>query len=253
MLHRRRSTSLITKTYVPVRSYQVPMVIYRERRNDWRISVGKKAVNLRIPDAQVRVGEGDPVIWATKWLNQKFDQDPAIFYHLTQSAPSDGKRYDTLYGSYILSLQPVAGYRGAKATITSGSISISHADYWTETDKREVFPKLISKVLCARLRPHFNLRVAELNQKHFGFAYRSIALKYNTSNWGSCSTKGNLNFSSRLFLAPQVVTDYVIIHELAHLKVPNHSRSFWSVVATAMPDYQQHITWLKEHGQHLYF
>jgi len=66
------------------------------------------------------------------------------------------------------------------------------------------------------------------------------------SRWGSCSSKGSLNFSWRLMLAGDEVIDYVVVHELAHLREMNHSPRFWAVVEQAMPDYQRRKKLLKE-------
>jgi len=75
--------------------------------------------------------------------------------------------------------------------------------------------------------------------KHFGFSYGRVAIKDHHSMWGSCSRKGNLNFNYRLLFLPKELQDYVVVHELCHLKEPNHSKSFWVLVKQALPDYNQ--------------
>ncbi len=93
-------------------------------------------------------------------------------------------------------------------------------------------------------------RVEEL-AKQFGFEYFRITIKDQSSVWGSCSSKKNLNFSWRLILAPVEVMDYVIIHELCHLAQMNHSRNFWALVEKYMPDYKAHRKWLDKNGKSL--
>jgi predicted metal-dependent hydrolase len=66
--------------------------------------------------------------------------------------------------------------------------------------------------------------------------------------WGSCSATGTVSFAWRLVMAPMDVIDYVVVHELAHLREMNHSRRFWAVVASVMPGYDEHRRWLREHG-----
>lgn len=78
--------------------------------------------------------------------------------------------------------------------------------------------------------------------------YGKITIREQKTRWGSCSSKGNLNFNWRLLLAPEPVLDYVVVHELAHRKEMNHSSRFWSEVAAVMPDYQRWRTWLREYG-----
>ncbi len=87
----------------------------------------------------------------------------------------------------------------------------------------------------------------------YGFAYGRVAIKEQKSRWGSCSRKGNLNFNWRLLLAPLPVLDYVVVHELCHLRELNHSPRFWSLVAQRCPDYASQRRWLREHGRGLQF
>jgi hypothetical protein len=70
---------------------------------------------------------------------------------------------------------------------------------------------------------------------------------------GSCSSKGNINLSSRLLLVPEPVRDSVIIHELAHRVEMNHSDRFWKLVYDAMPEYDRHHAYLTSHGKSLSF
>jgi predicted metal-dependent hydrolase len=87
----------------------------------------------------------------------------------------------------------------------------------------------------------------------YGFTYGRVTIKEQKSRWGSCSRQGNLNFNWRLLLAPLPVLDYVVVHELCHLKELNHSPRFWQLVARASPEYQRHRAWLRQHGRELRF
>ena len=79
-----------------------------------------------------------------------------------------------------------------------------------------------------------------------GLRYNKIRISDAQKRWGSCSAKGNLNFSWRLIMAPLRVIDYVVVHELAHLEEKNHSKRFWNKIKIMLPDYEQYRDWLKE-------
>jgi len=81
-----------------------------------------------------------------------------------------------------------------------------------------------------------------------GLKYAKFAISGAKKRWGSCSIKGNLRFTWRLIMAPIKVIDYVVVHELAHVAVKNHSRDFWTKVRTIMPDYKPARDWLKHNG-----
>ncbi|MFN4111286.1 MAG: M48 family metallopeptidase [Ignavibacteria bacterium] len=84
-----------------------------------------------------------------------------------------------------------------------------------------------------------------------GLSYNSINITDAQKRWGSCSHNGNLNFSWRLIMAPLGVIDYVVVHELAHLEIKNHSKAFWNKVKILMPDYEKHKDWLTKNNYFL--
>ncbi|HXK98621.1 MAG TPA: SprT family zinc-dependent metalloprotease [Acetomicrobium sp.] len=88
----------------------------------------------------------------------------------------------------------------------------------------------------------------DLYAKKRGLKYNKINITNAQKRWGSCSSKGNLNFSWRLVMAPLPVLDYVVIHELVHLEERNHGRSFWDKVKMLMPDHKKQRDWLKRSG-----
>ena len=81
-----------------------------------------------------------------------------------------------------------------------------------------------------------------------GVNYGGITIRNQKTRWGSCSSKGNLNFNCLLMLTPPEVIDYVVVHELCHRKEMNHSKAFWDEVAKILPDYKKQVQWLKNEG-----
>jgi predicted metal-dependent hydrolase len=84
-----------------------------------------------------------------------------------------------------------------------------------------------------------------------GVAYRRIRIGGQRTLWGSCSPRGTLSFNWRLVLAPAEVLDYVVVHEVCHLRELTHSRRFWALVEERRPHWREQRVWLREHGPEL--
>ena len=101
----------------------------------------------------------------------------------------------------------------------------------------------------------YKQKTVEITAKQAKAFAEKYKLKYEKINgtraekrWGSCSSKGSLNFSYRLVMAPPAVIEYVVAHELAHLKHQNHSEKFWALVGEMLPAYKERRAWLKKNG-----
>lgn len=93
-------------------------------------------------------------------------------------------------------------------------------------------------------------RVRQYAREH-NFTPRQVKVTSARTRWGSCSSNGTLNFTWRLVMAPLEVIDYVVIHELVHLRVKDHSSKFWNAVESIYPEYKKQRKWLRENGEKL--
>jgi predicted metal-dependent hydrolase len=152
----------------------------------------------------------------------------------------DGEKFLLMGAKYPLKV--VKGQR-ASLTFEAGNLLLAEK---ARPRAREAF-SLWYKRMAAMLLPG---RVESLAKKH-GFKPAKIRITSARTRWGSCSTSGTISLAWRLVMAPPEVIDYVIIHELAHLNVKNHSKAFWQAVAALLPDYKKHVAWLKKNGQNL--
>lgn len=107
--------------------------------------------------------------------------------------------------------------------------------------------QLLCQFLKETAENYITSKTATLS-KQMELDYNNITLREQKTRWGSCSSKGNLNFNWRLVHYDKDIINYVIIHELAHLKHLNHSTEFWGLVAKHDPDHQQHRRFLKKQG-----
>lgn len=100
--------------------------------------------------------------------------------------------------------------------------------------------------LHQRADDYLPLRVRRLNQARFN--YKNVFIKDQQTLWGSCSNQGNLNLNWRLIMAPQEMSDYIILHELCHTRYLNHSRPYWHLVEQLYPRYEKAEAWFKDYG-----
>jgi predicted metal-dependent hydrolase len=80
---------------------------------------------------------------------------------------------------------------------------------------------------------------------------KRIVIKDQKTKWGSCSSKGNINYNYRIVMAPLNIIDYLVVHELCHLIELNHSQRFWNLVESILPNYKDSLAWLKYNGSSL--
>ena len=136
----------------------------------------------------------------------------------------------------------VADSTGARAPlILSYGVFLLREDNLTKA--REVFVNWYKK----RAREEITKRVGYYSRR-FNLPVTGITITSAHTRYGSCSARNKVSFSWRLIMAPYPVIDYVILHELAHIKEKNHSRRFWSLLETILPDYKKQRLWLRENG-----
>ena len=112
-------------------------------------------------------------------------------------------------------------------------------------------PRWVSETEARRAARELVTMLCDEEADELGVRYERIQIRDQRTRWGSCSTRGTLSVNWRLVLAPFEVLDYVVVHELCHLREANHSRRFWSLVETRRPDWRGQRDWLHEHGPEL--
>ena len=128
---------------------------------------------------------------------------------------------------------------------------------WIEKQRRGQIPRLGLELLAvseseARIgAKELVTTLAEEEAEPLGVAYRRIRIGDQRTLWGSCSPGGTLSFNWRLVLAPLSVLDYVVVHELCHLRFLDHSPRFWGLVEGRRPHWRQQRNWLRENGPEL--
>lgn len=151
----------------------------------------------------------------------------------------------------------IAVYPGGSVVVTvpTGQ-SLGKTEYFIQQKSRWILTKLLQfgkstkPIIDSRGSKsdfqNYKLRAREIVSERVGvlnfnynFSYNRISIRNGKTRWGSCSRKGNLNFNYKILFLPPSVRDYIITHELCHLKEFNHSKGFWALVARTQPNYKQ--------------
>lgn len=113
----------------------------------------------------------------------------------------------------------------------------------------------LKQILGTKLRPFaLSLIKNELSllKKQYNFEYNNVTVRNQSSRYGSCSSRGNLNFNWQIIFFPYPQFRHILLHELNHLKIKNHSKTFWDQLAIYDPDSKKHNLWLKKEGTKLF-
>lgn len=232
----------------------MPLLIIEESRHDTRVSIGKTSAYLRIPHAAPKAYKHEKLTWAKKWILETLTEKPDLAQRWKNKEYRSGQIFRTPFKNYELQLTTNKGKSTGTIHVEDTHLILSlpklaEDEFYT----RDFITSLISRGIAGDVMPAFSERVHAYNNKFYKETINDIRLKYTHSRWGSCATNGNLNFSTKILLAPVNIMDHIIIHELAHLKEMNHGPRFWKWVEKGDPDYVKHEAWLTKHGDRLDF
>jgi len=211
--------------------------IIRTKRRTFGLRIGSDAaLTVRAPlRADIKLIEkivAEKSAWITKKQEEALRKGKEIVNHKFEA----GEVFCYLGQGY-----PLIIAKHGKAIILEGDKFILHQKY--SHKGKEVFVKWYKTKSLSYIQE----RVDFYSDK-MGLSYKSLRISSAKKRWGSCSGKRNLSFSWRLILAAPEIIDYVVIHELAHLKQHNHAKTFWLYVESILPNYKTPKKWLKENG-----
>jgi predicted metal-dependent hydrolase len=226
----------------------LPVDITVERRNGIRYGITGKRITLRVPYGVSKEELWQHITELQTWVEKTFAAKPKL---RELFVPVDWKTGDTLtVGTRTYTLwMNTALQATSTASIQGNSITLTLNTELTGIQRSKTIKTLLSRIVARDFHSEITRRVLDWNERTVRRTIKSVNLKYNHSNWGSCSSQNNINLSTRLLFAPEPVQDYVILHELAHLVEHNHSHRFWALVEKYMPDYAQHELWLKNNRE----
>ena len=234
-------------------NFPVPVKIIVEPRNSSRVSFGKKEIIVRLPK-HISVADKEKTLqqvltWAKKKIvenNYYQEQQFTVGYYQNKELKIYGEPFN-IEIELIPSGRNKLSYRG------DSLLKIYLLTTTPEQKKIQEIQRFLLRFTEKYFLSKVQQRTLYWNEFYFKEKIEKIDIKHTVSRWGSCSSSKKISFSTKLLLLPTVVIDYVIVHELAHLKEMNHSPKFWKQVENAMPDYKIHRQWLKENGNKIHF
>jgi predicted metal-dependent hydrolase len=237
---------------VDIDGVKIPIKYIVENRGSVRVALAKEHVILRMPKYALKSDVDNKIQWAINWLRDIKNTKPQLLSkYIERRQYKDGQSWTIAGKTYTLLIRDVISDNG-RISLKGDELHISLPQA-NNYDKQKLISKLLIRFAQKGCRNYIISRVGHYNNLYFKKEINDVRLKHNSSNWGSCSTGKNLNFSIRLLLAPEWVIDYVVIHELAHLIEMNHSDRFWNIVERIMPNYQDAEKHLKKFSSHYEF
>jgi predicted metal-dependent hydrolase len=222
-----------------ITTYQV--VRSKRRRKTMTLQItreGKVVIRapLRTPDNEIEHFFYSRQLWIAKKLRGKEIQEelsakPRRF--------KEGEEFFYLGDPYKLVISESNGTRKA--------LILSHGTFQLASEKASQAKELFVKWYRERAKEVFGERVRFWSSR-FDLTPKGITITSAWQRYGSCSAKDSLSFSWRLLMAPYPVIDYIIVHELAHIKEKNHSKKFWQHLEGLMPGYETQKGWLRENS-----
>ena len=195
---------------------------------------------LRQPDPAALLHE------RSDWILSAVDRFSDAQSKLPQRQYREGETFLFRGACYQLKLETDPSHRRIKVHLWDNVLRISLPES-TPQDDGQLFRGAVESFYRGQAKQYLPVRVSELADAH-GFTYGKLRIKNQKTRWGSCSAKGNINLNLRLMMAPDSAIDYVIIHELCHLRELHHDAAFWALVESCCPDFRHWKAWFSEHG-----
>ncbi|MGC8710285.1 MAG: M48 family metallopeptidase [Candidatus Micrarchaeia archaeon] len=163
----------------------------------------------------------------------------------------DGQEFD-LYGDHFKIVIEEHHIKRTRASFHGNIILIKIPIGIGEEEKEVIVSKRSRRLISRLLLDKITNKVRDIGERSFGLQVNKVAIRSTSSRWGSCNVRSrNIHINFLLLFAPEWILDYVIIHEIAHIKEPNHSERFWAIVSQAFPRYKEAVVWLRKNGRRL--
>lgn len=187
-----------------------------------------------------------------RWIFEKQEYFKRLIALFPEKEFVSGEQILFLGRRYRLKIKEVQEKCSGVPELMGRRIFISVNQHLSSEEKRKIIKDALIKWYISKSATIIKQRTNR-HSKLLGVIPREIKIKDQKKRWGSCSSNGTLRFNWRIAIAPISIVDYVVVHELCHLKIKNHSSEFWRLVSLVLPDCQRRRDWLKNNAPLLGF
>jgi len=235
--------------FIKYGKYNIPYTIKRsKRKKTLAISISPTAQVIVLSPEFLKNEEIEKLVKKkVRWIIEK----QKYFKHLMAIYPEKefisgeeilflGRRYRLKIKKLSDVSEPILNIEGRRVVIT-----INHR--WDSDKRKEVIRNRLKNWYLSKVEEIIEKRINRYS-KQLGLMPKEIKIKDQKKRWGSCSEKGIIRFNWKIIMAPVSIIDYIVVHELCHLKIKNHSNDFWKLVSLALSNYEKRRNWLKNNA-----
>lgn len=220
--------------YTVVRSMRKTMVIHVQHQN----------VQVRVP------------FFVSKKQVERFvsEHEPWVLKMLEQKAKQEEQKPQLVDGGCIFYKGKTIPVSVQKATVESVDVRDGQLCIYVRNVQEAAIAKAVARWLQREAKQFLPQRTKALAQ-YLGQSdkFKEVVFRKTKTKWGHCTVDGRIQYNWLIMMAPDAVIDYMICHEVCHLRHMNHSKQFWALVGSVCPDYRLYQNWLKKHEHRLWF
>lgn len=183
------------------------------------------------------------------WIETNLKKYESVRSAFPKKEIREGEMFPYLGANYPLTFEPMSGAGRPCIKLQSGKLICQiRREMWHVFDRTAAHPELYPALCSFYKKKSREVLISSVNEfsKRMQLQPTGLSFRAQKTRWGSCSSRGRISLNWKLIIAPLEVLNYVVVHELAHLKFYDHSKSFWGLVATQVPDFSVRRHWLKE-------
>lgn len=238
-------------SYIKYGNTDIYYSLYRQERKDVRIVID--LVNgvvvytpKKTPDEKIH----NLLSSKTRWIYNKIQELGEVKINVAPKEFVSGEKLPYLGRQYRLKVHREAVDQSSFG-FKQGRFIATVPSNWGQEKVQDI----LEESLIEWYRKHGLKKIKERTAYYehlLGVNAKAIQLRTQHKRWGTCTPEGNIYLNWRIVMAPVQVIDYIIVHELAHLRIPEHNQEFWNLVKSILPHYEEDKEWLRIHGMELY-